>query len=631
MLVDANRSGAHDAGQSHAARNHCGVAGLASHSRQDPFGNFHAVDVVRRGFLADQDHRTLLRSFHRVFGREDRTSHRRARGCINAVGEFGQLRQGLRIEHGMQQLIELFGRHAQHCFLFRNHALARHVDGHSDCGSAGAFAIAGLQHVELAILDGELEILHVAIVFFEAAGNLLQLPVGVGHDGFQLRDRLRRANAGHHILALRIDQELAPENFFAGGWIAREADAGARGVAHVAEHHGLHVGGGTQVVRDFFHAPVSGCVRSPPGAEHSVARHGELLMSILGKRLAGLFLDQLFVVGDDGFQVGGGEVGIQFDLGFVLALVKDVVEFPHVDVERHFSEHLDKAAIAIVCEARVSADLGQALDGLIVQAEVEDGVHHAGHGELRAGTNAEQQRIGAVAQPFAHLRFQVGQRLRDLLFDVFRDGVLIVEIDIADFGGDGEARRDRYAGLAHFSEARAFAAEHIFHRSISIGFSAAEGENVFVHKSSLVPQFFGSLVSVAISEKSAIRSKSRRMLFRNVSRFLRTAGSGAFTSTLSKKRSIFGRSDAIRSSSGLRFVRSYSSCRSRSGPASSSAALRSSAGLNSACARMFLMRLKLAARGSKSGVGRMAWTRVRRLSRSGRSFQPAAMQARTSS
>ena len=142
---------------------------------------------------------------------------------------------------------------------------------------------------------------------------------------------------------------------------------------------------------------------------------------ILRERFAGFFLDQLLVIADDHFQIGIREIRIQFDLGLVLALVKNFVELVHVDVERHLTEHLNEAAVAIVGETRIPADLGQALDSLVVQAEVENGVHHARHGEFRAGSDAQQQRIGRIAELLAHLRFQVRHCLSDFLFDLFRE------------------------------------------------------------------------------------------------------------------------------------------------------------------------------------------------------------------
>ncbi len=96
-------------------------------------------------------------------------------------------------------------------------------------------------------------------------------------------------------------------------------------------------------------------VLAPPGAEHGVARHGELLARVLRKRLSGLLLHQLLVFGDDRLQIVGRKIGIELDLGLLLARVEDVIELLHVDVERDFAEHLDEAAVGIVGEARIGA------------------------------------------------------------------------------------------------------------------------------------------------------------------------------------------------------------------------------------------------------------------------------------
>ena len=74
--------------------------------------------------------------------------------------------------------------------------------------------------------------------------------VGAGVDAGGLGDVLRRADAGDDVLALRIDQELAVERLLAGRGIAGEGDAGGRGLAHIAEHHGLHVDGGAPALRE---------------------------------------------------------------------------------------------------------------------------------------------------------------------------------------------------------------------------------------------------------------------------------------------------------------------------------------------------------------------------------------------
>ena len=190
------------------------------------------------------------------------------------------------IEQRMQQLIELGRGHAQHGFFLVDQTFLYHLDRDAQRRRAGSLAVARLQHEQLAVLDGELEILHVAIVLFEAAGDVAKLAVSVGHHFFQIRNGQGRANAGHHVFALRIQQELAPENLFARGRIAREADARAGSLAQIAEHHGLDIGGRADVVGNLFHAPIGDRVLAPPGAEHSVARHGELLARVLRKRLS---------------------------------------------------------------------------------------------------------------------------------------------------------------------------------------------------------------------------------------------------------------------------------------------------------------------------------------------------------
>ena len=200
-----------------------------------------------------------------------------------------------------------------------------------------------------------------------------------------------------------------------------------RSVAHVAEHHRLHVGGGADVVGNLFHVAVVVGFGVPPAAEHGVARHGKLLARIFGKGLVGFFLDELLVIGDDGLQVVGGEVGIELGLDLRFARIEDVVELLHVDIERDFAEHLDEAAIAIVGETLVAALRGEAGGGLVVQAQVQDGVHHAGHGELRAGANAEQQRIDGIAQLLAHLLFELREGVVDFLLDLRGDWLLFLK------------------------------------------------------------------------------------------------------------------------------------------------------------------------------------------------------------
>ena len=70
--------------------------------------------------------------------------------------------------------------------------------------------------------------------------------------------------------------------------------------------------------------------------------------------------------------------------------------------------HLDEAAVAVPREARVAGLGRQRLDGLVVEAEVEDRVHHAGHRVAGAGADRHQQRVLQVAELLAGLLLERG-------------------------------------------------------------------------------------------------------------------------------------------------------------------------------------------------------------------------------
>ena len=94
---------------------------------------------------------------------------------------------GGRIEHRVQQLIELLRIDAQHGFLLVDQPFAHHLHGDADGRRTRALAVAGLQHVQLAVLDGELEVLDVAVVLLQHRGDFAELVVDRGIPRFAAR------------------------------------------------------------------------------------------------------------------------------------------------------------------------------------------------------------------------------------------------------------------------------------------------------------------------------------------------------------------------------------------------------------------------------------------------------------
>ena len=86
-------------------------------------------------------------------------------------------------------------------------------------------------------LDRELDILDVAVVLLEALHRFRELPECLREEHPQLVEGLRGPNAGHDVLTLCIEQELAREATLPRRRIAGECDSGCRPFAGIAEDH----------------------------------------------------------------------------------------------------------------------------------------------------------------------------------------------------------------------------------------------------------------------------------------------------------------------------------------------------------------------------------------------------------
>ena len=119
----------------------------------------------------------------------------------------------------------------------------------------------------------------------------------------------------------------------------------------------------------------------------------KLFLHVFGEGLAQFLLDPLLEEAGDALQIVGVEIGVELDaLGFLL-VVQDFLEQGMLDAQHDVGIHLDEAAIAVIGEARIAGELGQALGGRGVEAEIEHRVHHAGHGDARARAHRDQQRL----------------------------------------------------------------------------------------------------------------------------------------------------------------------------------------------------------------------------------------------
>src|ERR1017187_8751021 len=379
-----------------------------------------------------------------------------------------------RSEAGAEELLDLQRIDALDRLVPGDELLLHHVPGHLHRGACGPFRRARLEHEELAALDRELEVLRVAIVLLEPLCDLLKLRVRLRDVPLQLVDLRGRSDAGHHVLALRVHEVLTVELLLAGVRVAGERDPGAGVVAHVAEDHRHDAARRAEVVRDLELLPVVLRARAEPRAEDGFDGEAKLVVRLGREGLSGLLLDDGLELVD---QPGEGlrvELGVRLRAPRVLALLERRVELLGGDIEDDPAEHRDEPAVRVPREALVLRERREALAALVVEAEVEDRVHHPGHRHRRTRAHGDEQRIPRVAEALLRGSFDRREAALHLIPQSRRQLPAAFEERVAGRGGDGEPRRDGKARVQHLREAGAFAAEQRAHLRVAFGLAAGE-------------------------------------------------------------------------------------------------------------------------------------------------------------
>ena len=334
----------------------------------------------------------------------------------------------------MKQSVKALG--VDHCnrFFAGAHTFVHKVNSDLKSCRCGALAVAGLEHEELAAFNSELHILHVAIVFFKSFGRSYEFVVN-GFVGLpEVVDGFGSADACNNVLALCVHEILAVEFLFAGGGVAGECNTGTAVVAHVAEYHALNVDRGAPIGGDIVHAAVDNCAGVIPAAENCLDSFEKLSHGFLREVKSLDLFKHGFVCFNDFLKVVGSKVGVKFAIVFFLCAVENLVELCFFNFHNDVGEHLNETAIAVICKTLVAGQVCKSNNGFVVQTEVEDRVHHAGHACTCAGTNGNEEGVFGAAEFFARLFFGNGKSCFYLLDDVIGDCAAVLIVTGAGFG-----------------------------------------------------------------------------------------------------------------------------------------------------------------------------------------------------
>ena len=139
-----------------------------------------------------------------------------------------------------------------------------------------------------------------------------------------------------------------------------------------------------------------------------------------------------------------------------------------MDSHDHIAIHLDKSAVAVPGKTCIATGCGKRFDGFIIETQVEDGVHHTGHGFASTRANRQKQRIVLVSKFFTQLLFHAANTLLHLSLKHLWIGSLVGVVVGANFRGNGETWRHGQPDAGHFSQIGSFATEKFFHLPVAI-------------------------------------------------------------------------------------------------------------------------------------------------------------------
>ena len=190
-----------------------------------------------------------------------------------------------------------------------------------------------------------------------------------------------------------------------GGAVAGHGHTGGAVVAHIAENHGDDVDGRAQVVGDAGGRAIIDGPFAVPAFEDRLGGHFQLLERILWKVVGGVTAVQGFKLLCHLLPVVRRQLGILFNAGSLAGGRDDRFERLVVDPHNDTAEHLDQSPIGIVNEAGIIGESDHGRHRLAVEADVENRIHHPGHGKLGTGPAGDQQGIVVTSKALSRVDF----------------------------------------------------------------------------------------------------------------------------------------------------------------------------------------------------------------------------------
>ena len=274
------------------------------------------------------------------------------------------------------------------------------------------------------MFNRELDVLHILVVLFENITGFFELLVDNRILLCKLGDWHWCTNTSNNILALCIHQVLTKDDIFTCGCITCERNTGTTVITTVAKDHCLDVDSRSNRIINLFLATIDDGALVVPRAENGSDCRVKLLMGILWELLTSLLNNVGLVIITKALQALSRDFQVfrYTELGFEViehmlkVVLGDVLVMIRVS---NIGQHHNEPTIGVVHKSRIS-NQRQGIYDLIVQAEVEDGVHHSWHRESCTTSNGQQERIVRVTERFAEFLFNIRESGLDFVNQTIR-------------------------------------------------------------------------------------------------------------------------------------------------------------------------------------------------------------------
>ena len=212
----------------------------------------------------------------------------------------------------------------------------------------------------------------------------------------------------YDVLSLSVGEEVTGESILTSGWITREYNSTARSIVAVAKDHHLDCASRTYVSVNALNLPVLDRPIAHPGVEHCSDCGAKLFEWVRGEHRSGSGVHDCSQVTQQSGHGLDTQVCLTLNAGLLDSRCNYLGE-RCINPQDDISKGLYESTVRVEGETLIGGS-SQTSSRVVVEAKVQDGVHHPGHRNGRSRPDTQQQGVAGISQTTSRSFLQTGHR-----------------------------------------------------------------------------------------------------------------------------------------------------------------------------------------------------------------------------